>query len=290
LKNDSWIKGKTCLITGANTGIGKATALKIAALDAHIVMVCRNQEKGETAREEIVQKTNNENIELLICDLASLKDVKRFSEEFLENYSSLHVLINNAGVFRMKREESSDGYELTFAVNYLAHFYLTRLLLSLLKKSAPSRIINLSSDIHKFYKIKLKDPLLEKRFRGQQAYSNSKTAMVLFTYKLERELKGTKVSVFTVNPGHVRTQLTIEGMPKWYRRISDLIPNHRTVDQATISSVYAASSNELEGQTGKYLTEYEETRTARMTKQIENQDYLWELSEKLISKAIKKEN
>ncbi len=290
MTNDSWIKGKTCLITGANTGIGKATALKIAALDAHVIMVCRNQEKGETAKEDIIQTTNNQNVELLICDLASLKDVKRFSEEFLKNYSSLHVIINNAGVFRMKREESSDGYELTFAVNYLAHFYLTQLLLPLLKKSSPSRIVNLSSDMHKFFKIKLNDPLLEKRFSGQQAYSNSKTAMVLFTYKLERELKGSNVSVFTVNPGHVQTQLTTEGLPKWYRKISDLIPSRRTVEQAAIGSVYAASSNELEGITGKYFTDRKETRTAKMTKESENQDYLWELSEKLISKAMKKES
>ena len=290
MTNDSWIKGKSCLITGANTGIGEATALKIAALDAHVIMVCRNQEKGETAREEIIQATNNQNIDLLLCDLASLNDVKRFSEEFFNNYSSLHVLINNAGVFRMKREESSDGYELTFAVNYLSHFYLTQLLLPLLKKNSPSRIVNLSSDMHKFFKIKLKDPLLEKRFRGQQAYSNSKTAMVLFTYKLERELEGTKVSVFAANPGHVQTQLTTEGLPKWYRKISDLIPNRRTVERAAIASIYAASSNELEGVTGKYLTDCKETKTAKMTKDIENQDYLWELSERLVSKAIKKES
>jgi len=158
LTNDSWIKGKSCLITGANTGIGEATALKIAALDAHVIMVCRNQEKGETARKEIIRATNNQNIDLLLCDLASLNDVKRFSEEFLDNYSSLHVLINNAGVFRMKREESSDGYELTFAVNYLAHFYLTQLLLPLLKKNSPSRIVNLSSDMHKVFKKKLEEP------------------------------------------------------------------------------------------------------------------------------------
>ena len=290
MHSSSWIKGKTCIITGANTGIGKETARKTAEQGAHVVMVCRNSEKGETARKEIIQTTNNPNVELLICDLASLKDVKHFSEEFLKNYSNLHVLINNAGVFSMKRTKSNDEYEMTFAVNYLAHFYLTKLLLPLLRKSSPSRIVNLSSNIHKFFKIKLKDPLLEKRYSGQQAYSNSKTAMVLFTYKLVRELEGTGVSVFAVNPGHIRTQLTTERLPKWMTKMSNLILNHRTPGQGAETSVYAAASNELEGITGKYFTECKETKTAKMTKVIENQDYLWELSERLVSEAIEKES
>ena len=278
------------MITGANTGIGKETARKIAALDAHVIMVCRNLEKGEAARQEIIQETNNKNVELLICDLASLKDVKLFSEELLKSYSNLHVLVNNAGVFRMKRTTSVDGYELTFAVNYLAHFYLTKLLLPLLRNSSPSRIVNLSSDIHKFFKIKLKDLLLEKRYSGQQAYSNSKTAMVLFTSKLVRELEGTRVSAFTVNPGHVKTQLTTEGLPKWMNTMSKLIPNRRTLAQGAETSVYAAASTDLEGVTGKYFTDCKETKTAKMTKVIENQDYLWELSERLVSEAIEKES
>ena len=290
MPNNSWINGKTCMITGANTGIGKETARKIASLGAHLVMVCRNLEKGEAARKEIIQKTNNQNVDLLICDLSSLNEVKQFTDEFLKKYSSLHVLINNAGVFRMKRNVTEDGFELTFAVNYLAHFYLTKLLLPLLRKSSPSRIVNLSSDIHKFFKVKLKDPLLEKRYSGQQAYSNSKTAMVLFTNKLVRELEGTGVSAFTVNPGHIKTQLTTEGLPKWMNTMSNLIPNRRTPEQGAETSVYAAASNDLEGVTGKYLTDCKETKTAKMTKVIENQDYLWELSERLVSEAIEKES
>jgi NAD(P)-dependent dehydrogenase (short-subunit alcohol dehydrogenase family) len=278
------------MITGANTGIGKETARKIASLGAHLIMVCRNLEKGEAARQEIIQKTNNQNVDLLICDLSSLNEVKQFSDEFLKKYSSLHVLINNAGIFRMKRNITEDGYEITFAVNYLAHFYLTKLLLPILKKSSPSRIVNLSSDIHKFFKIKLKDPLLEKRYSGQQAYSNSKTAMVLFTYKLVRELEGTRVSVFAVNPGHIKTQLTTVGLPKWMNTMSNLILNRRTPEQGAKTSVYAAASNGLEGVTGKYFTDCKETKTAKMTKVIENQDYLWELSERLVSNAIEKES
>ena len=284
---NTWIKGKTCLITGANTGIGKETALILAEMNARVIMVCRNREKGELAKNEILEATGNQNIELFLCDLSSLQDVKRFSEEFLQSHSELHVLINNAGVFKMQREESKDGYELMFAVNYLAHHYLTNQLLPLLKKSTPSRIVNLSSDMHKFLKIKLDDVMLEKRYSGQQAYSNSKTAMVLFMYKLERELQGTGVSVFAVNPGHAKTQMTTTGMPKWFTKISNLIPARRTVKQAATASVYAASDDALDGITGKYFTDKKETKTAKMTKDPKNQDYLWNLSKKLVNDIVK---
>ncbi len=262
---NSWIKGKTCLITGANTGIGKETPRTLAGLDAHVIMVCRNKLKGDQARKEIIESTGNHNVELLLCDLSSLHDVKRFSEEFLKNHSELHVLINNAGVFKMKRELSKDGYELQFAVNYLAHFYLTNQLLLLLKKNSPARIVNLSSDIHKIIKIKLNDVMMEKRYNGQQAYSNSKTAMVLFTNKLVRELNGTGVSVFAVNPGHAKTQMTTEGLPKWFKVISNLIPNRRTIAQAAKASVFAASDDSLDGVTGKYFSNEKETKSAKMT-------------------------
>ncbi len=289
MSEDSWIKGKTCLITGANTGIGKETTRQLAALGTRVIMVCRNQEKGAHAKAEIIQTTDNENIELLICDLASLKDVKRFTDEFLQTHANLHVLINNAGVFHMKRTTTCDGYESTFAVNYLAHYYLTELLLPLLKKSSPSRIINLSSNIHRSFKIKMKDPLLEKGYMGQQAYSNSKTAMVLFTNKLVRELEGTKVTVNSVNPGHVKTQMTTVGLSKWFRKIADLIPT-RTIKQSAETSVYTASSNDLKGITGKYFTDCEESKTAKMTKDIHNQDFLWELSERLVTEALAKQD
>ncbi|MCG3221343.1 MAG: SDR family oxidoreductase [Candidatus Heimdallarchaeota archaeon] len=290
MKNDSWIKGKTCLITGANTGIGKETARQIADLGAKVVMVCRNQEKGKKARQEIIQTTKNENVELLLCDLASLSDVKRFSEEFLTNHSTLHVLINNAGVFNMKRTITNDGYEGTFAVNYLAHFYLTRLLLPLLKKNSSSRIINLSSDIHKYYKIKLKDPMLEKKYNGQQAYSNSKTAMILFTYKLVRELEESEVTVNAVNPGHVETQMTTVGLPKWFTKIRDLILKHQTPEEGARTSVYVASSDDLRDVSGKYFYNCEERKSGKITNDIAKQDFLWELSEQLIEKVIEKEN
>ena len=290
MQNDSWIRGKTCLITGANTGIGKETAKKLAALGAHVVMVCRNQEKGEKAKEEITLSTKNDHINLLICDLASLKDVKRFSEEFLQSYSSLNVLVNNAGVFNMKKAVSSDGYESSFAVNYLAHFYLTKILLPLIKESSPSRIVNISSDIHRYFKINLKDPLSEKRYTGRQAYSNSKTAIILFTHQLARELQNTRVTVNAVSPGHVKTQMTTGGFPEWVTKLTSFIIRTQTPEQGARAPVYVASSDDLVDVTGKYFIKCKEKSTAKMTQDIENQDYLWKLSEKLIEDAIKKED
>ena len=290
MQNNSWIRGKTCLITGANTGIGKETARQLASLGAHIIMVCRNQEKGEKTREEIILSTKNDNIELLTCDLASLKDVKRFSEEFLKNHSSLNVLINNAGVFNMKKTITSDGYESTFAVNYLAHFYLTRLLLPLLKENSPSRIVNLSSDIHQYFKINLKDPLMEKKYNGRQAYSNSKTAIILFTHKLARELQEKGVLVNAVSPGHVKTQMTTAGFPEWVTKITSFILKTQTPEQGAKTSVYVASSNDLANITGKYFIKCKEKKTAKMTQDMRNQNYLWTLSEKLIEDAIRKKN
>jgi NAD(P)-dependent dehydrogenase (short-subunit alcohol dehydrogenase family) len=290
MKSDSWIKGKSCLVTGANTGIGKETAKQIAELGARVTMVCRNEEKGERARQEIIETTKNKDIELLICDLSSLKNVRQFSKEFLTNHSKLHILINNAGIYHMKRTETNDGYESTFAINYLAHFYLSKLLLPLLKKSAPSRIINLSSNIHKFYKIKLEDLMLEKGYNGQQAYSNSKSAMILFTYKLARILKESEVTVNAVNPGHVKTQMTTIGLPRYFTVVRDLIVKSQSPEEGARTSVYVASTNNLERITGKYFSKCEESKSGKFTYNISKQDLLWDLSKQLVEKVIEKEN
>lgn len=290
MQNDSWIKEKTCLITGANSGIGKEIARQTADLGARVIMVCRNREKGEKARQEIIQTTKNKNIELLICDLSSLKNIKLFSEEFLSNHSELHVLINNAGVFNMKRTVTADGYESTFAVNYLAHFYLSRMLLPLLKESSPSRIINLTSDIHKYFKIKMKDIMMEKRYSSQQAYSNSKSAMILFTYKLARELEGLDVTVNAVNPGHVETQMTTVGLPKWFTKIRDLIVKHQTPEEGARLPVFVAASNDLRTISGKYFSKDKERKSGKITYDIAKQDFLWDLSDQLIGKVIGDEN
>ena len=151
------MNGKICLITGANSGIGKATALALAKMNATIIMVCRSKERGERAQKEIIDKTGNQKIDLFFCDLSSLDSIRNFASEFKTKYQNLHVLINNAGVMLSKRQFSEDGFEMNFAVNHLAPFLLTHLLIDVLKISAPSRIVNVASAAHKFGSIDLED-------------------------------------------------------------------------------------------------------------------------------------
>ncbi len=158
------MKGKICIITGSNSGIGKETAIGLAEMGTTIVMVVRNQERGEKVRTEIIKQTGNNSVDLMICDLSSMGSIRHFVEEFKKKYDRLDVLINNAGATFSKREVTSEGFERNFAVNYLGPFLLTHELLELLKSSAPSRIINVSSGLAKNGKVDLDDLQSEKSF------------------------------------------------------------------------------------------------------------------------------
>jgi NAD(P)-dependent dehydrogenase (short-subunit alcohol dehydrogenase family) len=275
------------MITGASAGIGKEVARKLAILGARVFMVCRDREKGERARQEIVASArlvNPDAIELLTCDLASLKDVRKLASDFCTNHDRLHVLVNNAGIFSIKRTTTVDGYESTFAVDYLAHFYLTTLLLDLLKASAPSRVVNMASDIHKYFGIGMADLLLEKRYNGQKAYSNAKAAMVMFTRKLARDLDGTGITANAVHPGHARTQMTTAGLPRWFVAITSHF--QLTAEEAAETPVHVASSPLVNGVTGAYFARCKESKPARFTGNVETQQRLWDASTALIEKAI----
>src|SRR5215207_6225037 len=198
---------KIILITGATNGIGKAAALELAKQGNTVVIVGRNPAKTQATVEEIKQQSGNSAVEGLIADLSSLADVRRLADEFRQRHSRLDVLINNAGALFAERELTVDGYEMTFAVNHLAYFLLTNLLLDLLKASAPARIVNVASDAHKGMKINFDDLQLEKNYGGMMgpAYGQSKLANILFTYELARRLAGTGVTVNALHPGLVRT-------------------------------------------------------------------------------------
>src|SRR2546428_2906865 len=201
------MKDKVVMVTGANSGIGKAASLALAKMGATIVMVARNKERGEAARSEIIRESQNNSVDLLLADLASLESVRQLATEFQKKYSKLHVLINNAGLFNQRRHVTTDGYENTLATNYLAPFLLTNLQLDLLKTSAPSRIINVSSVGHYNGHINFDDLNLEKEYGGWKAYGQSKLALVLFTHELAKKLKGTGVTVNSVHPGTVATNI-----------------------------------------------------------------------------------
>jgi len=275
------MKDKICLVTGANSGIGKATALGLAKMGANVVMVCRDRTRGEESRAEIKAASNNPSIDLMLADLSSQASVRQLAQDFQEKYQRLHVLVNNAGVAPMKRSLTVDGLETTFAVNHLAPFLLTNLLLDVLKASAPSRIVNVSSSAHTRTKMDFDDLQEENNFGMFRAYSQSKLANVLFTYELARKLEETGVSVNALHPGVVRTNLGRDSTGIVRLGFMAMGPFIRTPEQGAVTCIYLASSPEVEGVTGKYFVNKKEVPSSKESYDEAVARRLWEVSEKL---------
>jgi len=270
------MEGKICIITGANSGIGKATAIGLAKMNATIVMICRSKERGEEAQKEIIELTGNKKVDLLLCDLSSQESIRKFVSEFKSKYQKLHILINNAGVMLSKRGVSVDGFEMNFAVNHLAPFLLTNLLLDALKNSAPSRIINVSSAAHRMAKMDFDDLQSEKmKYRLMKIYGASKLALMLFSYELSRRLEGTSVTVNTLHPGLVNTNLG-QDQSSFSQGFAKLF--FKKPEKGAETSIYLASSQEVEGITGKYFAKKQQKQSSE---ESYNEDYakrLWKLS------------
>ena len=283
------MQGKICIVTGANSGIGKATALGLAQMGATIVTVCRNQVKGEEAQNEIKEKSGNDAVDLMLADLSSQASIRQLAENFQQHYQQLHVLINNAGGVNLSRRETVDGLEMTFAVNYLAPFLLTNLLLDKLKTSAPARIVNVSSESHQSGYIKMDDLELEKGYRLMRAYGQSKLALVLFTYELARRLQGTGVTANCLHPGFVATNIGQNGVGSVGRSIVKLIFSRLGIspEEGAKTSIYLASSPEIEGVTGKYFVKSIPVRSAPISYDETLQRQLWEVSAKLVHLSVK---
>ena len=248
------LQGKTILITGANSGIGKATAIGLAKLGANLVLVCRDKIKAQNAIIEIKQAAGNNSIDLIVADLLLQREVRRVAGEFLGSYSKLDVLINNAGSNFHKYEETEDGIEQTMALNYFTPFLLSNLLLDLLKKSASSRIVNVSSVGHFGGRLDLANITKDRRMgaEGFSAYQRSKLALVLFTYELARRVDPKLVAVNCLHPGAVRTNIWAHaGLATPLTRFASLFMKSATDGAST--SIYLASSPEVEGVTGKYF-------------------------------------
>lgn len=264
------------MLTGANSGIGKATALGLAEMGTRIVIVCRNKERGEIAQQEIIEKTGNKNLDLLICDLSSQEQIHKLVSEFKQKYQNLHVLINNAGIVLSKRELSVDGIEMNFAVNYFAPFLLTNLLVDELKKSAPSRIINVSSGVHKRASMDFDDLQGEnKKYGAFKNYGVSKLAITLFTYELSRKLEGTGITVNAVHPGVVRSNLGRD-LPAFSRGFQKTF--FKSPKKGAATSIYLASSPDVEGVTGKYFVNKQPKKSSGESYNEEYAKRLWEIS------------
>jgi NAD(P)-dependent dehydrogenase (short-subunit alcohol dehydrogenase family) len=276
---------KVVLITGGTSGIGKAAATALAAMGAEVVVTGRNRERGEAALGGIRRASDSEKVSLMLADLAVQAEVRRLANTFRVRHERLDVLVNNAGLIQSKRTETPDGIELTLAVNHLAPFLLTNLLLDLLEKSAPSRIVTVSSEARRGAEIDFDDLQSERRYRAFPVYGMTKKANILFTYELAERLEGTGVVANCVHPGGVNTNFGNDNRSPGLLLFRAFKPFMRTPEQGADTVIYLASSPEAAEMNGKYLTDREEVSPAEPRDAVA-QKRLWEVSEALTNLEV----
>jgi NAD(P)-dependent dehydrogenase (short-subunit alcohol dehydrogenase family) len=278
------LKDKVCIVTGANSGMGKIIALALAKLEARLIMVCRVREKAQIAYEEIKSKSKNQNIELMLTDLSSQKEIRILAENIKEKYKTVDVLINNAGCMNFKYSETPEAIETTFATNHLGYFLLTNLLLKNLSPSA--RIINVASEASKTATINFDDLNLKDDYSSFKAYSQSKLANIMFTYELSRLLreKGSKITVNCVHPGIVPDTKLGKGSKVFASFISSLPKDLLiTPEQGAETTIWLAVSDEVKDLTGKYFYNKKEIQSSPISYDLEMQKRLWVISSGLVN-------
>jgi NAD(P)-dependent dehydrogenase (short-subunit alcohol dehydrogenase family) len=283
------IEGKTCLITGATSGIGKEIASGLAGMGATVIIVGRSREKAESTVREIRSKVGSSSgISSLVADLSSQASIRQLAKDYAAAHTKLDILVNNAGIFSAKRSTTVDNIESTFAVNHLAPFLLTSLLMDTISASPPARIITTSSVAHRGAHLDFDDIQFERKpYRGFTAYSQSKLANILFTKELAKRLEGTAVTANCFHPGVVRTNL-IEGNNPWqYRLISNTAGLFfLTPEKGAETGVYLASSPEVEGVTGKYFAKRKQEEPSAEASDMDAAARLWDISEKLTGTSM----
>ena len=281
------MKDKICVVTGASNGIGKEIAKQLAAKGARVVMVCRNEQRGNAAKYEIEKSSGSDKIDLLLADLSSLKHIRQLSQTIVERYSQIDVLINNAGNFYLKKQFSEEGIEMTFAVNYLAPFYLTNLLLDKLYLAPQGRILIVSSRNQAIGKIDLEHYDFRNRiYNGLQAYSNSKLMTVIFTKELTRRVQGTKLTINAIHPGDVVTNIGMNDNNRlfkliWRTKCLFNIP----VEKGAETPVYLAVAPEVEKISGHYFAKKKIAKHNAIVNQPGIGEKLWDFTEGIIDKA-----
>ena len=272
------MEGKVCLVTGSTSGIGKATAMGLAKLGATVILTGR---KGSTLfkdREDIQNESGNDAVHALECDLASLSSVRSLAVSVKQNFSQLDVLINNAGSFQSTQVLTVDGHEMQFAVNHLAHFLLTNLLLPSLKAAPQGRIVNVSSGFHYRGKIHF-DDLSLKSYDGLVAYAQSKLANVLFSAELARRIKDTNVTSNSLHPGRIATNMGDKNAKGFYGWIWNVVkPFLNTPEKGAKTSIYVATSPDLIKMSGKYFAKSRQKEPSRSSKNEELAKRLWDVS------------
>lgn len=275
--------GKTVIVTGANSGIGKETARDLARRGAKVILACRNLEEGNKARVDIIQSTGNTLVEVQHLDLSSLASVHKFANKIINEEPRLDVLVNNAGVAGIKNKITADNLQLGMQVNHFGPFLLTCLLVELLKKSAPSRIVMVSSVLHKFAIFDIDNLNFEKWFGGHQVYSCSKLANILTAQVLAKKLKGTGVTVNSLHPGTVLTNIWRQ-LPGVQKTLLTFIARHfiKNSVEGAQTSIYLAVSEEVEGVSGEYFVDCKVAHMAKAAKDDDLADKLWQKSEVMV--------
>lgn len=284
------MRNRIAVVTGANSGIGKITAQALLGKGYRVVMICRNPKKAEKASEEIIEKSGNGKADILICDLSEMKQIHKTAEIIRENYKRLDILVNNAGLISDGvRKESPEGIELTFAVNHLAYFLLTKELLPLLTDTPRSRIINVASNAHRYGTFDPNNLQLTNNYNAKRAYGNSKLYNIMFTYHLNKKLKGHDITTYSLHPGVVNTNFA-SGSNSWFAKLFRLVRSFMlSPEQGAKTVIYLCTEPGIEGHSGKY---FYKSRPVKPKKEVVMDDEacreLWEISEKITQETLQK--
>lgn len=281
--SESSMTGKTVLITGGTRGIGRATAIGLARLGARVGIVGRDATRAEVAATSIRAQSGNKAVDVFTADMSSQAEVRRLVAEVLDAYPRLDVLVNNVGGFWAHRHVTADGLERTFALNHLAPFLLTNLLLERLTASAPARVVTVSSGAQAMGRIDFDDLQCARSYSGQRAYSQSKLANVMFTYELARRLEGSGVTATVLHPGVTRTDFGAEDQVKYFAMMSGLARRFmKSPAEGAATSVYLASSADVEGVSGRYFANRKARKSSTASYDARAAARLWQVSIDLV--------
>ncbi len=278
---------RVCVITGATEGIGKRTARELAKMGFSLALVGRNPEKGQAVVTELRSETGNEAIRFHLADLSNLNQVTALAQEIQSTYDHLDVLLNNAGAYFHEIQKTQEGLEKTFALNHLAYFHLTNLLLDMIQEGKRSRVVNVASNAHNGFKIDFDNLQSTREYKGWPAYGKSKLANIMFTYELHRRTQGSGITVNCLHPGFVRTQFghNNTGLSRW------LISGGQKIfaislEAGSRTSIFLANSPEVEGISGLYFEKGKPKTSSSASYDTDNQQRLWRASQELIDSVI----
>lgn len=277
------MKDKVCIVTGANSGIGKVTAIEIAKKGAKLIMVCRSKERGQEALNDVVKISGNNDVSLMLADMSSQSSILDFTKEFKSKYDRIDVLVNNAGLIVGERKLTIDGLESTFATNHMGYYLTTKWLLDLVKESKSGRIVNVASEAHRAGDINLfNDINCEKGYNSMKVYGQSKLYNIIFTYELDKRLKADGIKNVTVNclhPGVIASNFGSSGSVLMRFAVKIARPFLQTNEQGAETQIYLSTSPDVEGISGKYFDKKRPVKSSRISYDEKLWERLWEISE-----------